>query len=182
MGTPTDQQGWAHDTRGPQIHVTTVLVKLVHIIWDQMLILWQAHVQHIHNDTDLGNHKKAAELQAEIRHLHSLKAKTMAQHRTTYFHEDLDLYFSTSSVAQLQRYIDRYKPVILQSIKRASQHDTQSNRITQFFMRVFPDRERQEHSESTREDRHRKHTKIRHRGNTKITRFFSPLTNPPKPP
>ena len=167
---------------GPQQdsnHVQNVLVKLIHIIWDQMLHLWTSHLQQVHKESSLNKQREIQVLQAEIRQLHSLQDQTMAQHRDMYFHKDLESYLKISTEHQLQRYIDRYRPVIYHSIKRASQlavHHSQS--LTSFFARMAPAPGRQGPTESPREENHRKHTKIRKWSARKITAFFPLLDRP----
>jgi hypothetical protein len=164
-----------HKGLNPQIHVETVMVKLIHILWDNMLHLWQEHLQLIHTTTSLGRQEKLISLRQEVRTLHQLQQQVLSHHRSQYFHEDLDTYLDQANVHMLQRYLDRYKPVIYHSIHQATQRSRHSHLITKFFDPVINTRDQQDINQQAREVRHRKHTRIRNWGTAKITSYFFPL-------
>jgi len=83
-----------------------------------------------------------------------------------------------ASIAQMTRYVDRYRPAILNSVKQAQKAITQSRKLPQFFSRVNrTPLGGQLHPNDNEEPPHRKHTKIRHLLPQQITKFFA--TNQP---
>ena len=104
----------------------------------------------------------------------------MAAHRDRYFLTDVDNYAETATVSQMRRYVSRYKPVILNSLKQASKTATQALRIPQFFSVIHKHCDPQLHLNPIghEEPPHRKHTKIRNLVVQKISGFFPPKPKP----
>jgi hypothetical protein len=111
--------------------VRTVLSELVRVVWSEMSSFWERHLDHIHTNNKLkGSPAKLAELQSQIRLLHSHRPKVLPQHRDTYFHADVTAYLEQSEQWQLEQYLLHYKPVILASIRRETARQRQSSATT----------------------------------------------------
>lgn len=112
------------DKQHRRVDPIVFIAGLIKTMWKELGTLWTTHLETVHQ-TQESRHSpaKIAELQQRIRHLHSLRSRVLARHRSTYFHSDLEAFLSGSSMSQLQTYISQYQPVILSSIQAAeAQH------------------------------------------------------------
>ena len=157
----------------------TVLSRLIRITWQHKAELWRAHTEYIHRTNDHRVPPQIQELRNKIKAMHTVREQTLADHRDRYFFPDVEAYLARATVAQMTRYVDRYQPVILQSIKEAQRLATRSFRITQFFQPVARDTNQQQYPRDTEELHHRKHTRIRTYVAQRITKFFATPTKPP---
>jgi hypothetical protein len=150
------------------------LSKLTRIIWKAMTQLWTNHLCNIHQDSSSDSPDAKQELQTQILALHALKDKTLAAHRDRYFFHDVHQYVHRATNTQMKKYIDRYRPVVLNSIRRAQKVATNTASLPSFpgFTHTIHSSPRR--PQSTREELpHRKHTKIRDMITQRITQFFS---------
>ena len=100
-----------------------------------MTKLWTDHTTHIHDHNTFSSPIKSQDLQRQIRALHSLKPKVLAVHRDRYFFNNVEDYLLKATPGQMTRYIDRYQPVILHSLRQASKVSTAAHPTTSFFHR-----------------------------------------------
>ena len=140
---------------------TRILSRLIRVIWQHMGSLWHDHTNFIHaSSTGRSSPVHRQELQAQIRALHSLKTLTLSAHRDQYFYPDLDEYLNQASNLQMRRYISRYRPVILNSLRQATKVATTALPLTTFFPRTIPVQAKQPSLHPTQEEpMHRKHTR-----------------------
>jgi hypothetical protein len=157
-----------------------LIAKIITIMWQAQFQLWTAHTQHIHETGTKSEQSQREELQAEIRTMHNSRNQVLAEHRDQYFFQDVDQYSETATITQMRRYVMRYKPVILNSVKQATKTATQTLRIPQFFnIRNRPHVPRPHITlNGNEEPQHRKHTKIRNMLVQKISGFFPPKQKP----
>jgi len=105
---------------------------LIKVMWRQQTNFWKEHQQHLHNPTHEQPHLKAEEYKLEVRNLHSLRDKVLAQHRDDYFPHNLSEFLHSSTPTQLYNYIINYKPAIRRSIAAARKLATNSKPIFHF--------------------------------------------------
>lgn len=148
-------------------------IHLQHIIWENMTNLWLRHLKAIHGDKPQSNPSYRQELVAQIYDLHRMRPLTLAAHRDSYFHESVEEYTEKATNIQMQRYIQRYRPAVLNSLRTAQRHITTTLSIRRFFppRQTNTQTPRTQHEEE--EHRHRKHTRIRPMPNSRITQFFT---------
>ena len=178
LNTGTSVHG---DTMGPtqqRIDPSKLMSKIILIMWQAQFQLWEEHTSHVHAPVAMPIHRQRAELQAEIRAMQAYRNDVLADHRDQYFLSDVDTFAEMATVSQMRRYVSRYKPVILNSLKQASKTATQALRIPQFFSVLTKQRDSQLHLTPTGHEElpHRKHTKIRNLVIQKISGFFPPQT------
>jgi len=68
------------------------------------------------------------ELQAHVRHLHTLADAVLPSQRQRLFHDDLENFLATNTSTQLKNYIDLYTPAIRLSTRQASKIARQNTR------------------------------------------------------
>jgi hypothetical protein len=98
------------------IDPTLFLSGLIKIMWAAIHNLWKKHQEKLHDTTDTASNPQRTKLQQHIRILHALRGHTRAIHQETYFYQDLDTFLAKGTIFQFQCYIDKYKPVILNSL------------------------------------------------------------------
>jgi hypothetical protein len=106
---------------------------LIKLIWAQQSLLWKdlqlpASVAPT-TDTPIA---KIEEYKIEIRHLYTLRPMVLPEHRDDYFPRSLSDFLNRSTAAQLQNYINNYKPAIRRSVKIAKRRSTNSHPIFTF--------------------------------------------------
>jgi hypothetical protein len=140
-----------------------------------MAELWGNHTSQVHALVSRSSRAHRLELQAQIRAIHTLRTKTLAAHQDQYFYTDVEQYLDQATESQMQRYIDRYRPVIMNSIRQATKIATNSQLITSFFPRKneSPRTQNWMIHQAQEEPPHRKHTRRRINFPTRITDFFS---------
>jgi hypothetical protein len=93
----------------------TMFLSGLKIMWNEIRILWANH--QLHDDTsNITLNPQRTELQHRIRILHALQGHTRTIHQATYFYSDLDTFLAQGTLYQFQCYINKYKPVILDSL------------------------------------------------------------------
>ena len=125
---------WSTVNNRYQPHRTTpynndfLFPKIIADIWQHQLDFWNRYQQHRHSN-DASNPSSSTnltELQAHVRHLHTLADTVLPAQRHRLFHEDVEHYLTTHTAIQLKNYIDTYGPAIRlsarQAIKRARQN------------------------------------------------------------
>jgi hypothetical protein len=163
--SPTGNNTPIHWYEGRQaINPTIFIAGLIRTLWETMSDLWAAHLQHVHDTTiQIAQSVELKAIQDQIRALHAAKDNVLADHRDKYFHSNLNNYLQQTPIQQMKTYLDRYRPVILHSIKQATTLATNALKITSFpgFSRQRPTHDK---ASTVREEPiHRKHTKIRNR-------------------
>ena len=155
----------------------THMTKIIRIIWAELGTLWSNHLQYIHANEQGGSSDKHLELSNHIRVLHSYRNSTLACHRDRYFYDNVDTYLERATTTQMQRYVDHYRPVILNSIRQATKIATQSMTLYTFpgFVKQ-PNSTRTVHV-SQEETPHRKHTRLRNLIQQQITAYFTRKQN-----
>ena len=112
---------------------TRFMSKIIRILWSNLSQLCTEHLHFIHErETRLYHHIKTQEIRQQIRHLYALRDKTLAAHRDRYFVEDLEHYLETTSMNHMTKYINRYRPAILNSIRQATRIATNALQLTAF--------------------------------------------------
>lgn len=108
------------------IDPTTFLAGLIKEMWTNMGLLWTKHQEAIHRKTQCNESPVLrASLQDQVRQLHALKPQARQIHQTTtYFHRNLEEFLDKGSIFSMQSYVDRYQPVILASVRQATQPTT----------------------------------------------------------
>jgi hypothetical protein len=152
-----------------------ILSRLIRLIWKHMGTLWRDHTSFIHASENRQSPVHRQDLQDQIRALHSMKAQTLSAHRDQYFFPDVNDFLTQATNLQMQRYISRYRPVILNSIKQATKVATTGPSITTFFQRLHHVQPQRTPLHPTQEEpMHRKHTRRRIPLLRRITAFFRP--------
>lgn len=156
-------------------------VRLQHIIWENMIELWRNHLQAVHGEKPNTSPDRCQELVAQINDLHRMRSLTLAAHRDSYFHESVEDYTAQATNSQMHKYLQRYRPVVLNSMKTAQRHITTAISIRRFFLprstpaqQMIAQREDEEHH-------HHKHTRIRTSTTPRITAFFPVIQPKPTP-
>ena len=168
------------------IEATALISGIIKLIWAEMSTLWTAHLQYIHQyEASIALSAKATELKVQIRALHQMKTKSLAEHRTRYFFSDVEQYLAKATARQMATYVDRYRPAILHSVRRATKIATNSPILTTFqgFTLKTPTKSHANHP-AMEEEPHRKHTRMRFAVPQSITTYFqrNKKKKPPPPP
>ena len=165
------------------IEATAFLSGIIKLLWVEMGTLWTTHLHHIHqSEATISKTTKVTELQAQIRAIHQLQGQTLAEHRTRYFFSNVEQYIVKATVRQMAKYIDRYRPVILHSVRQATKIATNSPPITTFqgFTPKTTTTLHMNHP-AMEEEPHRKHTWMCILLTQRITTYFK-KTKPTNPP
>jgi hypothetical protein len=157
------------------------LAGLIKVIWAELGDLWRKHNEFIHQDGLSHHNSMQLDLCNHIRYLHKFKEKTLAAHRDKYFFPNVESYLQGATPRQMQQYIAQYRPVILNSIRQATNLATQALTIPQFpGFTVISNSTRTLHV-SQEEAQHRKHTRLRNLLPSRITTYFKKKTRPATP-
>lgn len=153
------------------------IARLIKLIWDELGTLWRSHLDTIHVTNPDTHNDRHHSLCLQIRALQNFQSQTLADHRNRYFFSNVDNYLQNATISNMQNYIERYRPVILNSIRQATKLATRAPSLLTFpgFTRTTSST-RAIHA-SQEETQHRKHTKIRHTVAKHITSFFSRNNN-----
>lgn len=91
---------------------------LIKVFWTHQSQFWMNYQQTIHqpNPPD-SDPLRLQELKLEVEHLYTLKNQVPSKLRDTLFPSNLSTFLRSSSIPQLQTYINTYKPSILTSIR-----------------------------------------------------------------
>lgn len=184
MGDPDMPKGqfWVdfstQDKQTPPTPLTDpkrLLAKLITITRNEMGSLWSNHLTFLHQDSFLHSPEHRLELCIQIRMLHAVRPQTLADHRERYFFGDVEEYLRKATNLQMTRYVERYRPAILNSIRQASKIATSTASILSYHGFLLRRTNQPPRVPATREETpHRKHTKVRKPLlMPKITKFFT---------
>jgi hypothetical protein len=107
--------------QGPHtIDPTIFIAGLIKTIWIELATLWRSHLDLIHQTAETTTSPVTrAESITRVRALQVYHATVEAFIRTpTYFPTDIDNFLETSSLQQLQNYIEQHSPIIMASHAR----------------------------------------------------------------
>ena len=154
------------------IDPTMFLSGLIKIMWNEIRILWANHQEKLHDTSNITSNPHRTELQQRIRILHALRGHTRTIHQATYFYSDLDTFLAQGTLYQFQSYIDKYKPVILESI--VLQHILTNEQPTTSTIQPDPTQH-----PALEEAPHRKRNRRKQQAsvNNPITNYFGPLAS-----
>jgi hypothetical protein len=105
-------------SKSTTIDPDTFFTGLIKVFWTQQSQFWMTYQKNLHQPPSPNfDPIRLQELKLEVTNLYNLKTQVPYKLRDTYFPSKLSLFLQSSSIAQLQIYINTYKPSILASIK-----------------------------------------------------------------
>jgi hypothetical protein len=129
---PRSQSSLPEPTTIPQtIDPTIFFAGLIKTLWVELSTLWRSHLDLIHETAaKKPSPVTVTAIHTRVRTLVALQPSVLPIHRnTTYFPPDVEVFLQTSSLSQLNNYIDQYEPVIRSSIRRNTTGKATSTRV-----------------------------------------------------